>query len=333
MAIAAAVAAVLVAYAMLGSRQPAVRFKAVDITGVPWGDGFELTDHHEKTRTLADFRGKVVMLFFGYTGCPDMCPTTLALLAESVSKLGPDARRVQVLFMTVDPKRDTPQLLSQYVPAFHPEFLGLYADEKTTERTVREFKGYYHANPPGEGGSYTVDHSTQVYVFDPAGRIRLFIKPPEATPQSIAHDVRMLLGEAAAAGPAAARLSGGQPELLEPEKAFRISARPLDARNVEVEFRIAQGYYMYRERFSFATDSGQALAGVEIPHGKPKEDAFFGKSEVFRDWVRIRVPVTPRDASSGSISLRVTSQGCSDQGVCYIPVTQSVRVPLPRGRS
>lgn len=333
MAIAAAIAVVLVAYAMLGSRQTSPHFKAVDITGVPWGHGFELTDQHGKTRTLADFRGKVVMLFFGYTGCPDMCPTALALLAEAVRQLGPDGERVQVLFATVDPKRDTPQVLSQYVPAFHPAFLGLYADEKTTERTVREFKGYYHANPPGEGGSYTVDHSTQVYVFDPAGRIRLFIKPPEATPQSIAHDVRMLLREAPAAGPAAAQLFGKQQDLLEPEKAFRISARPLDARNIAVEFKIAQGYYMYRDQFRLATESGQPLAGVEIPRGNPKEDAFFGKSEVFRDWVRIRVPVTPRDASSGGISLRVTSQGCSEQGVCYIPVTQTLRVPLPRGKS
>lgn len=137
----------------------------------------------------------------------------------------------------------------------------------------------------------------------------------------------------AAAGPAAAQLFGRQPELLEPEKAFRISAKPLDARNVEVEFKIAEGYYMYRERFSFATESGRPLAGVEIPRGKPKEDAFLGKSEIFRDWVRIRVPVSPRDAERGSVSLRVTSQGCADQGVCYIPVTQTVRVPLPRGKS
>ena len=193
---AAAGAGAWAAYAMLGSRPSAAHFKAVDITGAPWGRGFELTDHHGNPRTLADFRGKVVMLFFGYTGCPDMCPTTLALLGESMRKLGPDAGRVQVLFATVDPKRDTPQLLSQYVPSFYPTFLGLYADEKTIERTVREFKGYYHANPPGEGGSYSVDHSAQVYVFDPSGRIRLYIQPPEATPESIAQDVRTLLHEA-----------------------------------------------------------------------------------------------------------------------------------------
>ena len=197
-ALAAAAAGALAAYAMLAMQRSQPKFQAaVDITDAPWGRGFELTDHHGKTRTLADFRGKVVTLFFGYTGCPDMCPTTLALLGESVRKLGADADRIQVLFVTVDPKRDTPQVLSRYVPAFYPTFLGLYADEKTTARTVREFKGYYHANPPNEHGSYTVDHSAQIYVFDPAGRIRLYIQPPEATPQSIAHDLRVLLNESA----------------------------------------------------------------------------------------------------------------------------------------
>jgi protein SCO1/2 len=184
------------AYATLGPRTPD-RFNAVDITGVAWGRGFELTDHRREKRTLADFRGKVVLLFFGYTGCPDMCPTTLALLAGAMKELSTDASKVQGLFVTVDPRRDTPELLARYVPAFHPTFLGLYSDEATTERTVREFKGYFHANAPNEHGSYTVDHSAQVYVFDPAGRIRLYVQPAEATPESVAHDVRLLLQEAA----------------------------------------------------------------------------------------------------------------------------------------
>jgi len=195
-AMVAAIVGAVAAYATLGGPAPE-RFKAADITGVPWGRGFELTDHHGKRRTLADFRGKVVLLSFGYTGCPDMCPTTLALLAGTVKAMGGDADKIQGLFATVDPKRDTPQLLAQYAPAFHPSFLGLYGDEATTERTVREFKGYYHANKPNEDGSYIIDHSAQVYVFDPAGRIRLFIQPTEATPESVAHDLRMLLHEAA----------------------------------------------------------------------------------------------------------------------------------------
>src|SRR2546421_11223670 len=126
----------------------------------------------------------------------------------------------------------------------------------------------------------------------------------------------LVLGSA----PAAAQLFGN-PELLEPDKAFRIAARALDARNVEVTFQIADGYYMYRDRFHFSTADGRPLKGVEIPHGKVKEDQFFGRQETFRDFVRIRVPVSAADAARGSITLNVTSQGCSDQGICYIPQT------------
>jgi len=127
-----------------------------------------------------------------------MCPTTLALLAETLREMGSDAERVQGLFVTVDPKRDTPQLLGRYVPAFHPSFIGLYGDDRTTESTVREFHAYAHLNPPNEHGGYTVDHSAHVYVFDPAGRIRLLIKPDAATAESIAQDLRTLLREGAA---------------------------------------------------------------------------------------------------------------------------------------
>lgn len=134
---------------------------------------------------------------------------------------------------------------------------------------------------------------------------------------------------ALAAQPAAAQLFGS-PELLEPEKAFRISARALDERNVEVAFKIADGYYMYRSRFSFATEAGKPLADVEIPRGKIKEDQFFGKQETFRDLVRIRVPVSAEEAAKGEVRLKVTSQGCSDKGVCYVPLEQTVRVSLPK---
>lgn len=136
------------------------------------------------------------------------------------------------------------------------------------------------------------------------------------------------LGLLLACAPAAAQFAGTD-ELLDPEKAFRISARALDSRTVEVEFRIAPGYYMYRERFSFATEAGKRLAGVEIPRGKIKEDAFFGKSETFRYLVRMRVPVSDEDTVRGDIKLKVTSQGCADLGVCYVPLEQAVRVRLP----
>ncbi|MEW6688026.1 MAG: protein-disulfide reductase DsbD N-terminal domain-containing protein [Pseudomonadota bacterium] len=132
-------------------------------------------------------------------------------------------------------------------------------------------------------------------------------------------------------------LAGGTPiataqapgELLEPEKAFRISARALDPRSVEIEFRIAEGYYMYRDRLSFASESGEPLAEIEIPRGKLKEDPFFGKSETFRDRVRIRLTVSGGDAARGSVGVKVTSQGCADALVCYAPIEQLVKVRLP----
>jgi protein SCO1 len=180
------------AIAMLHPGRPAPKFDAVDITGVDWGKGFRLTGHDGKLRTLADFRGKVVALYFGYTQCPDMCPTTMAKLAQAVRLLGGEGEQVQGLFVTVDPRRDTPDVLAQYVPSFHPAFIGLYGDEETTARTAKEFKVYFSAQPPDEHGSYTVDHSGYILVFDREGRLRLLIRP-EATPESAAHDMRLLL--------------------------------------------------------------------------------------------------------------------------------------------
>jgi len=184
--------AAFAAYRLQGAEP---RFEAVDITGVDWGKGFALTDHNGVKRSLGDFGGQVVALFFGYTGCPDMCPTTLALLGASLERMGADARRVQVLFVTVDPKRDTPEVLAQYVPAFHPSFLGLHGDAPAIARTAKEFKVYFQAQKPNDRGYYAVDHSGQVFVFDTHGRLRLFIKP-ESTPEAIAHDLRALLAEA-----------------------------------------------------------------------------------------------------------------------------------------
>ena len=146
----------------------------------------------------------------------------------------------------------------------------------------------------------------------------------------------MVLAMALAIGLASANagpLPNTPDELLDPQKAFRISARALDAKSVEVEFKIANGYYMYRNRFSFATESGEPLADVEIPRGKIKEDRFFGKTETFRDLVRIRVTVSPKDAAKGSVNLKVTSQGCADAGVCYTPLEQIVSVKLPSSKS
>ena len=198
--IAVAVAALLigafVAFTTLRPGGAPPKFDAVDITGVDWGRGFELTDHHGTLRTLADFRGKVVLLFFGFTSCPDICPTTMAKLGEVMRLLGADADRVQGLFVTVDPKRDTPQVLAQYVPAFHPAFLGLYGTELQTASVAKEFKVYFQAQKPDSSGFYTVDHSSPVFALDRRGRLRLLIRP-ERGAESVARDLRVLLKEPA----------------------------------------------------------------------------------------------------------------------------------------
>jgi protein SCO1/2 len=159
---------------------------------VDWGKDFKLTDHNGQARSLADFRGKAVVLFFGYTQCPDVCPTTLSNLRETMVLLGDDAKRVQVLFATVDPARDTQALLAQYVPAFNPSFLGLYADEKTIAAVARDFKVFYAKQPGSTPDTYSVDHSTGSYVYDPQGKLRLLLRHGE-TPANVAADLKLLL--------------------------------------------------------------------------------------------------------------------------------------------
>ena len=171
------------------------KFKSTDITGVDYGKELSLTDQNGKLRTLADFRGKVVVLFFGYTHCPDVCPTTLAELAQVMKTLGADADRVQVLFVTVDPERDTPAILSQYVPAFDPRFLGLYGDAAATQRTAKEFKVFYEIRKGATPGEYTVDHSAGTYVIDTKGRLRLFVAYDRIGTDDLAADIRTLLRE------------------------------------------------------------------------------------------------------------------------------------------
>jgi protein SCO1/2 len=168
------------------------KFNATELNGVGWGKDFALTDHNGKARTLADFRGKAVILFFGYTQCPDVCPTNLSNMREVLGKLGSDADRVQMLFMTVDPARDTPALLKEYVPSFHPTFLGLYADAAHTAATAKEFKVFYVKQPGSTPTTYTVDHTAGSYVFDPQGKLRLYVKHGD-TPERIAEDLKRLL--------------------------------------------------------------------------------------------------------------------------------------------
>lgn len=167
-------------------------FQNTDVTGLDYAKGFALTDHTGKPRTLADFKGKAVVVFFGYTQCPDVCPTTMAEMAAVMQKLGPLADQVQVLFVTLDPERDTQELLANYVPAFDKRFLGLRGTPEQTAKTAKEFKVFYSKVPGTDPGSYTIDHTAGSYVFDRAGRLRLFIRHGQG-PDPIVHDLRQLL--------------------------------------------------------------------------------------------------------------------------------------------
>lgn len=167
-------------------------FQNTDITGLSYGQDFSLHDAGGKVRTLADFKGKVVVLFFGYTQCPDVCPTTMVEMANVMKTLGADADRVQVLFVTLDPERDTAQVMAKYVPAFDPRFIGLRGDQAETEKVAKDFKVFYQKVPGTTPGSYTLDHLAGTFVFDPQGRIRLFIRYGSPA-GSIEHDLKILL--------------------------------------------------------------------------------------------------------------------------------------------
>lgn len=187
-------AAALLAAALVACESRAPAFNNTDITGADFARGFELTGHDGKPRALADFRGKVVTVFFGYTQCPDVCPTTLTEMAEVMRLLGDKADRVQVLFVTVDPERDTQALLAQYVPAFDPRFLGLYGDAQATEKVAKEFKVFYQKVPGSRPDAYTVDHSAGSFVFDASGRPRLFVRHGQGA-EGLAQDLRRLIDE------------------------------------------------------------------------------------------------------------------------------------------
>ena len=184
-------ALLLGALAACGPGAEQKHFLLTDVTGAPFGKELNLTDQNGVPRTLEDFRGKVVVVFFGYTHCPDVCPTTMAELAGVMTKLGADARRVQVLFVTIDPERDTRQVLARYVPSFNPTFLGLYGDADATARAAKSFKVYYHKQPL-PNGDYSMDHSAGLYILDTEGRLRLFAQNGTGA-AALVHDIRLLL--------------------------------------------------------------------------------------------------------------------------------------------
>ena len=185
---------VVVLFTFLAACSQKPEFTNVDITGsTAFGKDFSLLDPDGKKRTLADFKGKVVVMFFGYTQCPDVCPTTLTEMQQVMALMGPQADKVQVLFVTVDPERDTAVILKQYVPAFDPRFLGLRpADQAALEQVTKDFKTYYKKVPGTSPGSYTMDHTAGSYAFDPDGHLRLYIKHAQG-PETLAHDLKELL--------------------------------------------------------------------------------------------------------------------------------------------
>jgi protein SCO1/2 len=177
-----------------GERPKSPAFKSTDISGADFGKGFELLDTSGKPTTLAAFKGKVVVLFFGFTHCPDVCPGTLAELALVKQELGADGDRMQVVFVTLDPERDRPEILKAYVPAFDPSFVGLYGDPAAVARAAQEFKVYYKKVPGSTPETYTLDHTAAAFVFDPKGRLRLFSSYGQG-PEALVHDIRLLLQE------------------------------------------------------------------------------------------------------------------------------------------
>ncbi len=173
----------------------APKFNAIDITGAAYARDFDLTDHNGKSRTLKDFQGKVVMMFFGYTQCPDVCPTSMAEMAEIKKLLGKDGDRMQALFVSVDPERDKPEMLKEYMAAFDPTFLALYTTPEKTVALAKEYKVYYKKVDGPTPTSYTVDHTAGSYVYDTQGKLRLFTRYG-SKPELTVADVRILLSQA-----------------------------------------------------------------------------------------------------------------------------------------
>ena len=173
-----------------GEQKPA--FSSIDITGAEYGKNFALPDQNDQVRRLADFAGKVVVVFFGYTQCPDVCPTTLTELAEVKKLLGKDGERLQALFVTVDPERDTPELLKAYMVNFDPSFLALRPAPEELEAVAKDFKIYYKKVPGASATSYTMDHSAGSYIFDPKGQLRLFTRYGSGAPV-LAADIAVLM--------------------------------------------------------------------------------------------------------------------------------------------
>jgi protein SCO1 len=167
-------------------------FSGIDITGADYATGFSLTDHNGQPRTLADFKGKAVVIFFGYTQCPDVCPTSMSELAQAKQLLGKDGERLQGLFVSIDPERDTPEIMKAYMASFDPGFLALYAQPEKLPEVAKSFRIYYKKVDGKTPTSYTMDHSAGSYVYDAQGRVRLYHRYGSGA-QALADDVKKLL--------------------------------------------------------------------------------------------------------------------------------------------
>ena len=178
---------------MLGACSPdKPQFRSIDITGADYARDFKLADHNGQPRTLADFRGKVVVIFFGFAQCPDVCPTAMAELAEIKRLLGADGGKVQGLFVTLDPERDTPEVLKAYMGNFDPAFLALRPTPQELPDLAKHFKIFYKKNEGKTAGSYTLDHTAASYVFDRQGRVRLYTRHGMG-PAALAEDLKILV--------------------------------------------------------------------------------------------------------------------------------------------
>jgi protein SCO1/2 len=185
--------ALAAALAACSAEKPA--FKAIDITGATYAQQLELPDVSGQKRSLADFKGKLTIVFFGYAQCPDVCPGTLVEIADARQRLGADGAQVQPVFVTVDPERDTAQVLKEYVAAFGPDVVALRGHLEQTQAAAKAFKVYFAKVPGKEPGSYTIDHTAGAYVFDREGRIRLFVRYGSGA-EALVHDLKLLLAGA-----------------------------------------------------------------------------------------------------------------------------------------
>ena len=176
---------------LMGCTPDKPQFKSIDLTGADYAQGFSLLDHNGQLRTVKDFSGKAVVVFFGFTQCPDVCPASMAELAEVKRLLGADGDKLQAIFITVDPERDTPELLKAYMGNFDPGFLALRPTPEQLPQVAKDFKIYYKKVDGKTRGSYTMDHSAGSYIYDPQGRVRLYNRYGSGA-EVLASDIRLL---------------------------------------------------------------------------------------------------------------------------------------------